>query len=133
MKYFWLTIILIALSGCAAINHFKINLGEIRGNNRENILKINLGMSKQDVLTIMGTKTITAKYGYVITSPFRSDMHRVKGISLEILYFYTDKKSADGAITDDELTPVIIKNGKVDGWGWSYWKDLIKKNEIRIR
>ncbi len=42
-------------------------------------------------------------------------------------------KKADGAITDDELTPIVILDGKLDGWGWSYWNNLVQKYEVRLR
>ena len=37
---------------------------------------------------------------------------------MELLYYHTDLKTHDGAVTDDELTPVVLLGGKVIGWGW---------------
>lgn len=56
----------------------------------------------------------------VITNPYRTEMYKINDDIFEVFLYYTDLKKNDGAITDDELTPIIIKNGKVDGWGWSY-------------
>ncbi len=82
----------------------------------------------------MGTKTIRADdTGTVITNPYRNEMYRSSGHVFELLLYYTDIQKADGAITDDELTPLIVKDGKLDGWGWSYWNDIVKKYEIRVR
>ncbi|MEC8479353.1 MAG: DUF3192 domain-containing protein, partial [SAR324 cluster bacterium] len=36
----------------------------------------------------------------------------------ELLYYHTDLKTPDGAVTDDELTPVVLIEDKVIGWGW---------------
>jgi len=36
-----------------------------------------------------------------------------------LLFYYTDLKAADNAITDDELTPVVLMDNKVVGWGWT--------------
>ena len=60
-------------------------------------------------------------------------MYQGAGHRFEILYYYTDQKSADGAITDDELTPLVMKDGALDGWGWAYLKDVSAKYEIRLR
>ena len=89
-------------------------------------------MSKQDVLGKMGTKTVGAQ-NTVVTNPYRTEMYRSNGHVFELLLYYTDIKKSDGAITDDELTPLIIMDGKLDGWGWSYWNNVIKKYEIRVR
>lgn len=90
------------------------------------------GMSKGDVLNTMGTETITTTAD-TITNPYRTELYRAGGHVFELLLYYTDIKARDGAITDDELTPLIIKDGKLDGWGWSYWDDVVSKYEIRVR
>ncbi len=45
-----------------------------------------------------------------------------------MLYYYTEMKKRDGKITDDELTPVVLKDGLVDGWTWSHWNDLVNEH-----
>jgi len=94
-------------------------------------------MTKDEVLGLMGTETIQTYAGMVedekITNPYRTETHRAGGFLWEILFYYTDRKAADGAITDDELTPLVMKDGVLDGWGWSYWKDVADTYEIRIR
>ncbi len=54
------------------------------------------------------------------------------GKSYEILYYYTDVKRWDDAITDDELTPVILENGKLMGWGQALLDGAVNKHEIRL-
>jgi hypothetical protein len=61
------------------------------------------------------------------------EMYKSQGHVFELLLYYTDIKRRDGAITDDELTPLVILDGKLDGWGWSYWQDIVQKFEIRMR
>ena len=121
-----LTLAAIVLSGC-------VSTSQIRADNRQKLMNLSAGLSKQEVLAIMGTKTIRADNGTVVTNPYRTEMYRAKGSVFELFLYYTDIQKADGAITDDELTPIVIKDGKVDGWGWSYWNDVIQKYEIRVR
>jgi len=114
------------LSGC-------VSTSQIRADNRQKLMSLSTGLSKQEVLEKMGTKTIKADDGTVVTNPYRTEMYRAKGSVFELLLYYTDIQKSDGAITDDELTPIVLKDGQVDGWGWSYWNDVIQKYEIRVR
>ena len=51
--------------------------------------------------------------------PYRSEtLSLSNGKRLELLYYQTDLKTPDGAVTDDELTPVVLIEDKVIGWGW---------------
>jgi len=113
------------LSGCASLD-------AIRSQNRQNLMSLSPGMSKQEVLAVMGTKTIMSEDGR-INNPYRSEMYKSQGHTFELLLYYTDLKRADGAITDDELTPLVVMDGKLDGWGWSYWDGLVQKYELRVR
>lgn len=89
-------------------------------------------MSKQEVLNIMGTETTQAQ-GSVITHPYRTEMHRSSEHVFEILFYYTDIQKKDGAITDNELTPLVVIDGKLDGWGWSHWENVKRVYEIEAR
>lgn len=118
------------LGGCATVEG-------VRAKNRESLQRLSLGMPKADVLRVMGTRTVQTydalASGEKITNPWRLEMYEAAGATWEILYYYTDIKRADGAISDDELTPIVLKDGHLVGWGWSYWNDAISKYEIRIR
>lgn len=128
------SLVLMTLFGCATLD-------SVRAHNREKLLLLSPGMTKSEVLQVMGTETVTTYVDVIassyittaITNPYRSELYRSAGHVFEILLYYTDKKKADDAITDDELTPIIIMDGKLDGWGWSYWDSLIQKYEIRVR
>ena len=80
--------------------------GKIRERNRNNLSRLTLDMSRQQVLTVM-------------KRPYRSEtLSLSSGKRLELLYYHTDLKTPDGAVTDDELTPVVLIEDKVIGWGW---------------
>ncbi|HIL87631.1 MAG TPA: DUF3192 domain-containing protein [Deltaproteobacteria bacterium] len=79
----------------------------IRERNRENLSRLSLDMNRKEVLRIM-------------RKPYRTERMRMpKGETVELLFYYTDLKAADNAITDDELTPVVLMDDKVVGWGWT--------------
>ena len=120
-----LTLLSAFLPGCS-------NLHKTRANNRHSLNFLSVGMTKQEVLEVMGTITLQA-IGETITNPYRTEMHRLGGHYFEVILYYTDLKSQGSTITDDELTPIIMKDGRLDGWGWSYWNNAISKYEVRMR
>ena len=80
--------------------------GKIRERNRNNLSRLTLDMSRQQVLKVM-------------KRPYRSEtLSLSNGKRLELLYYHTDLKTPDGAVTDDGLTPVVLIEDKVIGWGW---------------
>jgi hypothetical protein len=105
-------------------------------------------MSRTEVLAVMGTETTRycqliqgCPFGIFgiglwesVTNPYRNETVRsAAGTSVEVLYYYTDVKHADGSITDDELTPIVLEEGRVVGWGWSFVDQAVERYEIRIR
>ena len=79
----------------------------IREQNRQNLSRLSIDMSRTEVLRIM-------------RQPYRTELMRMPGgETVELLLYYTDLKAADNAITDDELTPVVLTADMVVGWGWT--------------
>ena len=116
------------LVGCASV-------GSVRTKNRERLTKLSVGMSKSEVLKTMGTGTT---YDYFsrpsrINNPYRTETLKGKdGKLYEVLHYYTDIKKSDFAITDDELTPIVLLDGKVVGWGWGFLNDNVSKYHMQI-
>ena len=114
MKYFSILLVLL-LSSCGVF------MAEISLKNRENLNRMSVGMSKADVLDIMGTTTVFTVDGGAINSPYRVETIKDdNGTDLEVLFFATDNPKEGEQISDRELTPVILNNGKVQGWGRTY-------------
>jgi hypothetical protein len=81
----------------------------------------------------MGTETVNVGFGRRITNPYRVETMKGKDDQLyEILFYYTDIKKRDDAITDDELTPIVLKDGKVVGYGWSFLNDNVARYKYQI-
>ena len=130
--------------GCGSTLSAK--LSKFRAENRSNLTRLSIGMSKAEVLDVMGVGKVehvsrNLRDGADLWNPVRStstNPHRIESYPLdssvvEILYYHTDVKDLDGAITDDELTPIVLVDDKLVGWGWDYWEDTAAKYEIRIR
>lgn len=129
-----LALIVLFLSGCASLG----NIDRLRSRNRQNLMKLQIGTTKEEVLNVMGTKSVAdynwlAGWKHTVDNPYRSEILRGKDKTLEVIYYLTDIKKANGAITDDELTPFVFDNDKLIGWGWSFLQDTVQKYEIRFR
>jgi hypothetical protein len=101
----------IGLTGCV------INVGDgesdwdnngawekIQESNRDGLSRISLGMSKEQVTTLMGTADFNEAY-------IQQDKE------VHVLFYRTQRVKGDGKTTKDECTPVVISNNAVVGWG----------------
>ncbi|MFH0989613.1 MAG: DUF3192 domain-containing protein [bacterium] len=130
-------IICFSLTLCSCVG----GLDTFRDNNRKNILKLSIGMLKSDVDRIMGHNSDSGNEVYKakfvgaikVSNPYKSEILKGKDIIFEVWYYYTDLKSDDGAITDDELMPIVFEDGKLIGWGQSFLGDMVHRYEIRFR
>ena len=123
----------------------KKSVSQVTAINRERLLNLSLGMTKDQALNTMGKESFkNANWteisenrkitrGMTITNPYRSEILQGKDKTLEVIYYVTDDKNNDGAIQDDELTPLVFDEGKLIGWGNSFLDANIQKHEIRLR
>ena len=101
----------LALSGCV------LNVGEgdkgwstgnswerLQEQNRVNLSKLSLGMTRDQVLTLMGTADFNEAYT-------KQDK------TINVLYYRTQRTREDGTTTKDECTPIVITDNRVVGWG----------------
>ena len=100
---------------------------QVRSMNKENLKELEIGMKENVVLMIMESQTIKiVSDPFTIENPFKVEVYSNDVDVYKIFYFYTDLVKKDGFITDEELTPVILKNNKLIGWGRDVWKKLVK-------
>ncbi len=111
--------------------------------NQANLLKVDLGASKNKVMEVMGgvqkiqtytaTSFVTKKENIIINNPIGRDFKTdTAGNTMEILWYYTDVNKADGAITKAEQTPIILEKNAVVGMGWDFYEDYAKRKGIAI-
>jgi len=83
--------------------------------NRKNLLKLEIGMSKDQVLEIMGQPDLNEAY------------KRPWG-TMVALFYYTNRLWPDGNITRDECTPVVLEDDSVVGWGQDFLQTTLHVN-----
>jgi hypothetical protein len=117
----------IAVVACAT-------LGELRSENRQNLQRLEEGMTRAQVHEVMGRWEKRTQSRTYVTNPYRTErLPTLGGGTASLLWYYTSLKARDGAITDDELTPVVLRADTVVGWGWSMLTERGDSYTVRIR
>jgi hypothetical protein len=116
---------------------------EVGSYNQANLLKVDIGVTKSKVLEAMGgvqkiqtyitTSFMTKKESIIINNPinrgFKTDS---AGNTIEILWYYTNINKADGDITKEQQTPIILDKNAVVGIGWDFYEEYAKRKGITI-
>lgn len=79
-----------------------------RCRNMENAANLRVGMTKQQVLDVMG-------------EPLKDEAYA----SPDVWFYYVETKWYDGLATQDECMPLIFKDGVLSGWGNKYYNDQL--------
>ena len=98
------------LAGCAAVNPL-----QRAKENVENSKKLRVGMTKAEVLKIMG-------------EPERNESFSQP----DVWFYYFDINWLDGFITEDECFPLLFKDGKLLGWGNAFYTRYRLENHDKI-
>lgn len=117
-----LLLITVTVFGCMSA------VQELMIQNNAKMRTLQAGMSEDQVIEIMGPSPDPNT-----PNPYRSEMYQAEGATVKVLFFYTNLQAGDNIVDDEELTPVVFKNGHLDGWGWSYWQTTAERYDIRIR
>ena len=80
--------------------------------NKIQVSKLELGLTKQAILELMG-------------SPDISEAKRNGDKELQVMFYRTQHKQADGITTQDECTPLLFVNGTLVGWGESAYQSYL--------
>ena len=109
-KVFVAAALAVTLSGCVIAVGGKHELDDdsswqkTQQYNQEQINRLALNSSAEDVRTLLGTPDFTES--------FNKD-----GETVQVLFYRTHHIKSDGKTTKDECTPLIFKQNKLSGWG----------------
>jgi len=114
-KRFWTAgtaaALLLICAGCGARMWTWTPWGAVRYN-VENSRKLRVGMTKGEVLEIMG-------------EPIRDESF----CKPDLWYYYIDMVWGDGLITEEECMPLVFEDGKLVGWGNDFYIDYRLKRK----
>lgn len=84
--------------------------------NLVNLNKLSIGMTKTEVLELMGSFAAETKDS-LVPNPYKVEPFSLEKDQYEVLYYLTKKYPPFTPIKLSQATPVVLKNGRVVGWG----------------
>ena len=94
-----------------------LTLAELAASNQSKLAQLSVGMSKKDVISLMGTQTSKTNDG-VVNNPWTVETSVGKdGAQYEALYYVIRKNQPFTPVRKSLTTAIVIRNGKVVGWG----------------
>ncbi|MGL4615051.1 MAG: DUF3192 domain-containing protein [Shewanella sp.] len=108
----------LGLSGCVvnvgdgeAQSQWRESWQQQQEQNRTYLTKLSLGMSQDQVMTLMGTPAMSEAY----IQPSAQQGEAPKEVL--VLFYRTQRNQEDGKTTKDECTPIVFRNNALIGWG----------------
>ena len=90
------------------------------------IQKLSKGIGRDSVMKLLGSTPADS-----MALIFQSSRFLVNGENVEVLYYdVRGRKRFQDSVPGEELTPVVLTNGKVEGWGWANWDSVAKSLSI---
>jgi hypothetical protein len=131
MRFAWIIFLSLILTGCAttpAYNPMQTAPQEI-SLNESGFKAVKDGMTIDQVHKIMGQELVIG-YAFqspdykplTIPNPYKSEDIKATGYFIE--YYIEVIRQPDGIVHDNELMPLIFKNGNLVGRGWSLANSL---------
>ena len=82
---------------------------------------LSLGINRDSVAVVMKTD-----------APHRSESYLMEGKFWEIFYYAKEGVPAADSVVWRELSPVVIADGAVVGWGWDYWQREADRLKVQL-
>jgi hypothetical protein len=87
-------------------------------------------MSAEDVRSLMGEGEVIRYKRIYLVDPWRTESFSlVDGTPVLILFYVTQPPRKYYQAEDAALTPIVLENDSVVGWGWSF----VQQNNERYR
>jgi hypothetical protein len=83
--------------------------------------QLSAGISKDSALVIMG-----------VAKAHRVDPYLVDGHYIEAMYFSRAETTDTASVADRQMSPVIVVDGKLAGWGWGQWDSIASVHKIQV-
>ena len=127
--------LILILAGCSTL--MVDSLEKLRQDNKMAIGQITIGMPRAQVEKLMGEGQAGGKAGDIlfgrlqhleVKNPMREErITGPDGAVYDVLFYYTDVRTRDDKVTDDELTPLVFRDHVLVGAGYPYLARLAPK------
>ncbi len=71
---------------------------------------LSTGIEKDSLAVVMGNE------------PHRTETYQTAGKFWEIMLYARGNEAKEDSVAWGKLSPVVMADGKVVGWGWDYWR-----------
>lgn len=82
---------------------------------------LSIGIDRDSVAVVMQTD-----------APHRSESYLLDGKFWEIFYYSRPDVAPADSVAWRELSPVVLADGQVAGWGWDYWEREAERLRIAL-
>lgn len=72
--------------------------------------KLSVGIEQDSVAAVMGSE------------PHRTETYQTQGKFWEVMLYARGDEAPEDSVTWRKLSPVVMADGKLVGWGWDYWQ-----------
>jgi len=94
-----------------------LTLAELAASNQSKVTQLSVGMSKTDVISLMGAQTSKTRDG-VVNNPWTVEtMVGKDGAQYEALYYIIRRNQPFTPVRKSLATAIVLRNGKVVAWG----------------
>lgn len=130
------------LAGCATTGDYDPLQSALKQTvllNESGFAAVKEGMSMEDIHTLMGETIII---GYIsdaalqkptvykpltISNPYKSEEITTASGAVVVEYYVARINQPDGIVSDNELVPLVFKDGKLYGRGWPFLQNFQSK------
>lgn len=110
-------LIIISLIGCAGS---PVSRREEAHSNRSKLVNLKIGMTKNEVINLMG-------------KPSKTEAYEIQGKNFEFWLYLTEYEWLEYSTPRPEYTPLAFEGGFLKGWGRNYYDQALRiKQEIKI-
>ena len=123
------------LSGCVTYDDFDyMRYQSLAQHNRSNLISLEPGMTKKEVLDLMGTRT--GYHSKLINNPLAVSLFSIKEDNITIIYYFTKNPNNSYEVWNlgfHHMTPLVLLNGKLIGWGEESLRRAQDKYDLTIK
>lgn len=130
MRIALMTAGLAMLTVACGAHYFDIYRAEIAAN-QQGLQNLRLGMSSDEVLALMGEGEVVRYKKIHLVDPWRTEgFALVDGTDVLLLYYLTQPPRKYYRPSDEALTPIVLEDDRVVGWGWSFLRRKSDRYQI---
>lgn len=129
----WCLFLVFFVQGCGLIGE---NNGAIVALKKQNKIvvaqQLQMGISEAETRGLFNVKMTYASAGEFmrpeisVPNPYKTEIVLSGDSKAKVLWYYTQMVKNDSKITEDELTPVVLIDDKVIGWGHNFLNDYCR-------